>query len=52
MTLTFDINPDAVWEDGIADHVGGLRVLVAGAAEHAWLDRDLRLRRSIRRGRR
>ena len=44
MTVTIELNPDAVWEDGIADHVGRPRVHVAGHVEHARLDRDRRLR--------
>ena len=51
MTLTFDINPDAVLGRRHADHVGRLRMFVAGTAQHAWLDRDFWLRRSIQRGR-
>ena len=38
MTITIDINPDAVWEDGTPITCGRLRVHVAGEPEHAWLD--------------
>ena len=44
MTITVNLNPDAVWEDGTPDHRGRHRVHLAGAAQHAGLDRDRRLR--------
>ena len=37
MTVTFDLNPDAVWDDGSPITVGRLRVHVARHAEHARL---------------
>ena len=38
MRVTYDINPDAVWEDGTPITWRGLRVHVAGDGQHAGLD--------------